>query len=398
VLVPAVLLTACTTDAPPPSWPALTADIVLPRTTDIIQGEVPRDATLDSMLREHGLAADAVQQIVSAARTVFDPRRLRSLQPYTLARTIDGALRYFEYEIDADSFIRIAPAEGSLRAEVLPIPKTLHHANAIGTIDEETPSLFESITAAGERADLALSLANVFGGEIDFNNDLQPGDRYSVAFERFTREGRPPSYGVITAAEFQNHGRVLRAIRFTPPGAEPGYFDEQGRSLKRFFLKSPLKFEPRITSRFSLRRMHPVLRVARAHNGVDYAAPTGAEVISVAAGTVVSATYDNANGRMVRVRHAQGYETAYLHLSAFGRGIRAGVRVAQGQTLGRVGSTGLATGPHLHYAMRRNGAFVNPVTEHRSMPPGDPIPAAAMPAFQLVRDESLAQLRNSAVY
>jgi murein DD-endopeptidase MepM/ murein hydrolase activator NlpD len=135
-----------------------------------------------------------------------------------------------------------------------------------------------------------------------------------------------------------------------------------------------------------------VLHVARAHNGVDYAAPTGAEVISIAAGTVVSATFDNTNGRMVRVRHPQGYESAYLHLSAFAPGIRAGVRVSQGQTVGRVGSSGLATGPHLHYALKKNGAFVNPVSEHRRMPPGEPIPAAAMAAFETVRDEALTQL------
>ena len=399
ILVMAVLAAGCASDAPPISGSALTADIVLGKDPTVIRGEVPRSATLDSMLRDHGLAAEAVHQVVAVARTVFDPRRLRSLQPYVLARTIDGAFRFFEYEIDADSFLRVIRDGGTagLRAEVLPIPKTLQHARAEGVIDAETPSLFESIEAAGERADLALALAAVFSGEIDFNTELQPGDRYAVAFERFVRDGRPNSYGVVSAAEFQNDGRVLRAIRFTPPGGEAGYFDEQGRSLKRFFLKSPLKFEPRITSRFSRRRMHPVLQVARAHNGVDYAAPEGAEVISVAAGTVVSATFDNSNGRMVRVRHPQGYESAYLHLSAFGPGIRSGVRISQGQTVGRVGSTGLATGPHLHYALRKNGAFVNPVTEHRNMPPGDPVPAAAVPAFERARDEALSVLLDSSV-
>lgn len=396
-LVAVLSIAAC--DASPDTGPSAGApgvsDIALAVDTITVRDLVPRNATLDSMLRDHGLAADAVQQIVSVARTVFDPRRLRSLQPYALVRTLDGVLRYFEYEIDADSFLRIgrdARTRGALRAEVLPIPKTLQHATASGAIDADTPSLFESIEAAGEKPELAIELARVFSGEIDFNTELQPGDRYTVAFERFIRNGRPPSYGLVTAAEFQNDGRILRAIRFTPPGGEPGYFDEQGRSLRRFFLKSPLKFEPRITSRFSTRRMHPVLQVARAHNGVDYAAPAGAEVISIAAGTVVSATFDSTNGRMARVRHPQGYESAYLHLSAFAPGVRAGVRVAQGQTVGRVGSTGLATGPHLHYALRKNGRFVNPLTEHKNMPPGEPVPGAALAAFQTVRDDALAQL------
>jgi murein DD-endopeptidase MepM/ murein hydrolase activator NlpD len=396
-LLSAVLLTACATDAPPPSTSARGADIILRSTTTVVRGEVPRNATLDSVLRGHGLASDAVQQVIDVARTAFDPRRLRSLQPYALARNIDGALKYFEYEIDAESFLRISAAdEGagdvSLRAEVLPIPKTLQHDTARGDIDEDTPSLFASIEANGERAELAIELARVFSGEIDFNSGLQPGDRFSVAFERFIREGRPASYGHITAAEFQNDGRVLRAIRFTPPGGEPAYYDERGRSLRRFFLQSPLKFEPRITSGFSRRRIHPVLHTARAHNGVDYAAPPGAEVIAIAAGTVVSTTYDGTNGRMVKLRHSSGYESAYLHLSAFGSGIRAGVRVAQGQTIGRVGSTGLATGPHLHYALRKNGTFVNPLREHRNVPPGEPVPDAARAAFEAVRDQALSQL------
>jgi murein DD-endopeptidase MepM/ murein hydrolase activator NlpD len=241
-------------------------------------------------------------------------------------------------------------------------------------------------------------MAEIFAGEIDFNTELQPGDRFALAYDRFRRQDRddrPVTYGAIHAAEFRNGDRLLRAIRFTPPGGKPDYFDEQGRSLRRFFLRSPLKFEPRITSRYSLRRMHPVLRTARAHRGVDYGAPTGAPVVAVSSGTVVSATFDNTNGRMVRLRHAGGYQSYYLHLSAFAPGIRAGARVDQGQTVGRVGATGLATGPHLHYGLQKNGAWVDPLREHRNMPPGDPVPAAAMRAFEETRDRALAQLTPS---
>jgi murein DD-endopeptidase MepM/ murein hydrolase activator NlpD len=237
-------------------------------------------------------------------------------------------------------------------------------------------------------------MAQIFAGEIDFNTGLQPGDRFGLVFEKFTREARPATYGAIEAAEFENDGRVLRAIRFTPPGGKPGYFDEEGRSLRRFFLASPLKFEPRITSGFSRRRFHPVLKTSRPHLGVDYGAPVGAPVVAVAAGTVVSASYDNANGRMVRLRHTSGYETYYLHLSAFGPGIRAGARVDQGQLIGKVGATGLATGPHLDYRVRKNGEFVDPVREHRNLPPGEPIPAAARAAFDAHRDLALERLRG----
>jgi murein DD-endopeptidase MepM/ murein hydrolase activator NlpD len=388
-----ITLTGCADDNPPPrvSGP----DVYLRSDTTEIRGVVPARSTMDSLLRAHGVAAAAVDEIVAAARAVFDPRRLRSLQPFLLERTTDGVLRLFEYEIDGDSFLRITrspDADDRLRAEVLPIPKTLEHATAAGEIGDAAPSLFQSIDAAGERPELAIALAEVFAGEIDFNADLQPGDRYAVTFERFRREGRPDSYGVITAARFENDGRVLQAFRFSTPGGKPDYYDAQGRSLRRFFLRSPLKFVPQITSGFSARRMHPVLHTARAHRGVDYAAASGAPVVAIAAGRVVSASFDRANGRMVRLRHSSGYESYYLHLSSFARGIKAGASIGQGEMVGRVGATGLATGPHLHYGLKKNGVFVNPLLEHRNLPPGEPVPASAMAAFQAERDRALAAI------
>ena len=163
----------------------------------------------------------------------------------------------------------------------MPIPRTLEHAVTAGRIDRDTPSLFQAMDAAGEADQLAVDLAGIFSGEVDFNSELQPGDGFALAFERYTREGGATTYGDITAAEFRNDGRVLRAIRFAPPGGKPGYYDEAGRSLRRFFLRSPLKFEPRITSRYSSSRRHPVLHTARAHRGIDYAAPVGAPVIAL---------------------------------------------------------------------------------------------------------------------
>ena len=393
----AMLCASCARDEAAP-MARVRPDVALAADTEHIRGVVPHNATLDTMLRGHGVAADAAQAIVAAARTVFDPRRLRSLQPFSLIRTLDGALRSFEYEIDAQTFLRIAsarPVGGELRAELLPIPRTLEHAAISGSIDETASSLFASIDAAGERPELAVAIASVLSGEIDFNTELQPGDRYGVAFERFRREGRPDVYGDISAVEFHNDGRVVRAFRFAPSGGTADYYDENGRSLRRFFLKSPLKFDPTITSRFSMRRLHPVLQTVRAHRGVDYGAPTGAPVVAVASGTVLSATHDSVNGRMVRLRHASGYETNYLHLSAFAPGIRAGARVSQGQLIGRVGSTGLASGPHLHYGLKKNGVYVDPVREHRQMPPGEPISPAAMPAFVEQRDRALSQLSAS---
>ena len=247
------------------------ADVYLiPHTTEI--SLVPY-GTMDSMLGAPTFvsAGGPSRTVVDARRRVLSQKLSRSA--VLSSRTLDGALRLFEYEIDADSFLRITRAHDPadrLRAEVLPIPKTLENATTSGHINETAPPLFQSIEAAGEGADLAIAMAEVFAGEIDFNSDLQPGDRYAVTFERFTREGRPPSYGVITAARFENDGRVLHAIRFTAPATSLAT-TTAGPIASEFFLRSPLKFVPQVTSGFSAIRMHPVLHTARAHRGVDTA-------------------------------------------------------------------------------------------------------------------------------
>jgi murein DD-endopeptidase MepM/ murein hydrolase activator NlpD len=280
---------------------------------------------------------------------------------------------------------------------VVELPRTTTQVVVEGRIDKDAPSISESLERAGERLDLALAMADIFSGEIDFNSGLQPGDAYRLVVEKSVRDdGLFVGYGPVRAAEFVNDGRTLAAMRFTFPDGKAGYFDRDGRSLKRFFLKTPLKFEPRITSRFSRSRMHPVLKYARAHNGVDYGAPTGAPVVSVSNGTVSFAGWTNGGGRTVRVRHTSGYESEYMHLSAIAPGISPGARVGQGDLLGNVGQTGLASGPHLHYGLRRNGQYVNPITEHQNLPPGEPVPAVLKAAFEAERDTLFSAMRQPA--
>ena len=399
LLISLSLVVGCGGGSPPDPAPrARVTDIHLERETTLIRDVVPRHATLDALLRAHGVDATSVESTLDALTGVFDPRQLRSLQPFVLERSLLGALRLFEYDIDHDSILRVAPrASGSpeLTAEVVPIPATIEHAVTAGVIDEEASSLFAAMKETGEGDELAVALAQIFSGEVDFNSEIQLGDRFVVVFERVHREGRASLYGEVLAAEMVR-GETLRAFQFAAPGREPAYYDEHGRSTRRLFLKSPLEFDPRITSGFSLNRRHPVLHTSRAHRGVDYRAPTGAPVVAVASGTVVSATHDSTNGRMVRLRHASGYQTYYLHLSRFAPGLRAGMRVAQGQRIGFVGSSGLSTGPHLHYGLTKNGTFVNPVLEHRRMPPGEPIAPDAMPAFREIRDQRLAAMKTAA--
>ena len=370
-------------------------DFELPADSKILPGRVPGGATLESLLSRHDLAPGSVEHMIEAVRGVFDPRRVRQGQAYRLERVHDGRVRFFEYEIDASRFLRLLPGaeSGAFLAEVVAYPVTTTSASVAGTIDERTPSLFAAMSAAGEQPDLSIALADIFSGEVDFNTELQPGDAFQIAAQKSVRDGRVIGYGPIAAARLKNGSRTLVGIRFQPEGKQPGYFDEEGRSLKRFFLRSPLKFDPSISSHFSRNRRHPVLNIRSAHLGVDYRAPSGAPVVAVSAGTVSFAAWTRGGGRTVRVRHASGYETAYLHLSAMGPGIRRGAHVAQGQLIGRVGATGLVTGPHLHYELKKNGKHVNPVAEHRKLPPGDPVPSGQMDAFRAARDAALATLQ-----
>ena len=379
-------------EAPPASEPAQ-ADRVLQPDTEIIRGTIPRNSTLAELFRAY-LPAVHAEHVVQVIAKSMDPRKLRAESPFTLTRSLDGLLRAFDYEIDADHYLRVEPASPAtpheLAANVIAYRREEATAVTTGHIDKETPSLFEAMEEAGETADLSVELAAVFSGEIDFNSELQPGDAFRVAFQKITRENGTVAYGSILAAEFDNDGRRFEAFRFVLPDGKAGYYDANGRSLKRFFLKSPLKFEPRITSRFSYSRRHPVLNVRRAHLGVDYAAPVGAPVVAVSNGVVMRAGFSGDAGRLVALRHSSGYESLYLHLSSVA--VHVGQRVSQGELVGRVGSSGLSTGPHLDYRLRKNGTYVNPLTEHRRMPPGDPIPASLMAAFTAERDKAAALL------
>jgi murein DD-endopeptidase MepM/ murein hydrolase activator NlpD len=394
-----VALASCATPEPvrlPPSR----GDIQLPREFERVEALIPRHATLDSLLRAHDLSEELVVEAVTAARAVFDPRQMRAGRKYRLEITLDGLLREFIYEIDTDRFLRIVrrdpAAPAALAAQVVPFEKQTAIAAIDARLEGDISSLIGAITGSGETIPLALELADIFSGQVDFNNDLQPGDSFKVLFEKATRDGAFSNYGAVLAASITVDGRQLQAFRWTDPATgKAAYYDENGRSLKRFLLKSPLKFEPRITSRFSMRRFHPVDRVYRPHLGVDYGAPAGSAVVAVAHGVVVSARYSGGGGNTVQLRHAGGFETYYLHLSSFAPGIRAGVRVSQGQLIGRVGSTGSATGPHLDYRLKRSGTFVNPVSVHSRQAPGEPIPAAQLVRFTTLRDDALAQLRTT---
>jgi len=376
------------------------ADVRLGVDFETIESRVPRNATLHSLLTRH-IPADLAGSVAAAARGVFNPRELRADNPYRLVRSIsNGILREFELQIDADRFLRVVMRDGeeAPTAEVVPYKKETTIESITASVDGEHSSLIGALQGAGEGVQLGIALAKIFEGDIDFASDIQRGDRFEILFEKILRDGEHAGYGEILGAVVENDGRRLTAIRFDGAGGRAGYYDEKGRSLTRTFLRAPLDIAARITSGFNKRRLHPVLGTYRPHLAIDYGAPYGTKVVSVAEGTVVSAGWAGGGGKQVRIRHAGGYESYYLHLSAFGPGIRAGVRVKQGQMIGRVGATGTATGPHLDYRLRKNGQWINPLAEARRMPSGEPLSPVRRAAFEAERDEILSRLvSNSTV-
>ena len=377
---------------------ALHQDLALGKDANVVEARVPNNATFDSLLRQHDVSSTLAMSVITAVRSVFDPRNLRANQPYRIRRGLDGLIREFQYQIDAERLLRVifksaVPAASPVfDVSIETTPKEVELDTVSASISREQSSLVAALEHAGENVTLALSLAEVFGGEVDFNADLQPNDQFEVLFERMTQRGEHVGYGNVVAAVLVHDKKRLTAIRYVGADGQANWYDEQGRSLKRQFLRSPLQFDPRITSGFSYRRLHPVNGGYRPHLGVDYGAPYGAPVIAVADGVVTEAGFAGEAGRMVRLRHTGGYETAYLHLSAFAPGIRVGTRVTQGQIIARVGNSGTVTGTHLDYRIRKNGVYVNPLAELARMPKGASIDAAAMPAFGAERDRALAQL------
>ncbi|UCH46739.1 MAG: M23 family metallopeptidase [Betaproteobacteria bacterium] len=250
-------------------------------------------------------------------------------------------------------------------------------------------SLFAATDAAGLHDDVAIQLADIFSSDVDFNRDIRKGDRFLVVYQANYSDGEFLGVGRVIAAEFINQGKIHRAVYFQDDRGRGGYYAPDGKNMRKAFLRSPLAFS-RITSRYSNKRFHPVLRKWRAHRGIDYGAPTGTPVRATASGRVKFAGRKGGYGKLISLRHANGYGTRYAHLSRFAKGIRRGARVEQGQVIGYVGKTGLANGPHLHYEFLVNGKQRNPLK--LALPPGPPITPELRDAFEATAEQLLARL------
>jgi murein DD-endopeptidase MepM/ murein hydrolase activator NlpD len=314
---------------------------------------------------------------------------LHKLRPGTTVRAevdADGQFHSLSYLIGHDksvSFTRsgedIRVSEDQAHYEVVPVARS-------GIIRS---SLFAAADDANMPDSVAIQMADIFGGDIDFNRDLRKDDHFSVVYEMMYRDGLPVRIGRVLAAEFVNKGKAFRAVFFaTSDSGQGGYYAPDGKSLRKAFLRSPLAFS-RVTSGFG-RRMHPFLNTWRAHTGVDYAAPTGTAIRATGDGVVDFAGRKGGYGNVVILRHTGQNTTLYGHMNHFARGIHRGVRVAQGETIGAVGSTGWATGPHVHYEFRVAGVPRNPLTI--ALPAAVPVPAAQMAAFRAHAADLVAQL------
>lgn len=337
-----------------------------------------RNETISDALARHGLSAELIYNLVETTRPVYNLARVAAGRPYWLYLTVGGELHDFRYAVDDDRYLTVYEQDGRF----VPVMKNFQYDTLVepvaGVIED---SLFGCITAEGEQDILALQLADIFMYDVDFYTDVQRGDSFRMLVEKKYLAGRFVKYGAILAADFRNQGKTFSGFRFRDERGAPAYYSADGKALKKSFLKSPLKFA-RISSRFSRSRLHPILKIYRPHMGVDYAAPEGTPVQAVGAGTVEATGYQGEGGRMVKISHAGGYQTFYLHLSKIL--VKHGAHVQQGDVIGTVGASGLATGPHLDFRVVLHGKFINPTKV--IFPPNPPVAQSAFTEFAALRD------------
>ncbi len=348
----------------------------------------PGETVSDALTALEVPATDAQQVLAELARFA-DLRRIQTSDRYALVRGSDGRPLRFELALAGRGRAAVRRLSDGWRGAFHPSERRVEVESVEG---ELVGSLEGSIRAAGSDGTLAYAMAEVLRWDLDFNRDLQEGDRFTALFEKVYLDGTYHELGRILALTYDNAGRRLEAYR-RDGSDEEAYYDGEGRPLQKMFLRSPLRFT-RVTSGFSHRRFHPVLRSFRPHYGVDYGAPIGTPVRVTAGGVVASAGWEGGSGKVVEVRHPNDYLTAYLHLSRIADGIRGGARVRQGDLIGYVGSTGLATGPHLDYRVQHRGRWIDPLSIESV--PTEPIPASELPSFLAWRDELRRRLAGGA--
>lgn len=350
---------------------------------------IERGQTLGEIFANLGISSRQLARLVAAAPSADSFTRLRPGDRIGIRRDAAGTLTALQLNVDSDTR-RVVEISGEVVTERTierPVEKRLRVAGG-----EIVGSLFGAGETAGLDDTTIIKLAKVFGYDIDFAQDLRRGDRFSLVFEEMYRDGEIVAGGEIIAATFMNRGRRFDALRFAKADGSVEYYDQNGRPLRKAFIRTPVEFS-RISSRFSSARRHPILGTVRAHRGVDYAAPSGTPIMAAAEGRIDFAGWKNGYGRVVIVDHGRGHSTLYGHMSGFGKAAKRGMRVRQGDTIGYVGMTGLATAPHLHYEFRINGVHRDPLKV--TLPPPQPLPGMLMAQFRAVTAPYLRQLAQA---
>jgi len=354
-------------------------------TFHVAEGEIKPNQFLSEILDDHHVEYVKIDALQKNTTEVFDVRRLRAGKSYTiLSKDKDSPAQYFIYEPDVYSYVVYDIENGT--AEQVKKEITTQINTASGIIES---SLWQTMVDNNLSYDLASRLEDVFGWSIDFHH-IQNGDRFKVIYEQNYIEGEPVGAGNILAGYYKNYDNEYYGIYFENE-KHNGHYDLEARPMKKNFLKSPVKYS-RISSRFNRNRFHPILKRRKAHLGTDYAAPYGTPILSVANGVVTKRGRTRGNGNYIKVKHDNTYQTQYLHMQKFAKGIKPGVHVKQGQTIGYVGSTGLATGPHVCFRFWKNGRQVNHL--RLNFPPPEPMPKDDIPKFNKVRDDLLTKLEK----
>jgi len=359
-----------------------TGDTLLPAPAEFLREErFQRGDTLAGMLESLGVSDAEARKL---ARTSV-LRRLRPGNTVIGQISADGELQRLSFLSGRGTLTAVERAGDGFRAMEGAAPLRVEQLMRTGVVSS---SLFVAADAAGVPDSVAVQVADIFAGDVDFHRELRQGDRFAVVFEQYYLEGRPVHAGRVLAAEFTNRGKTYRALHYALAQGGNGYYAPDGGNLRKAFLRSPLEYS-RISSGFGMRR-HPFLRNWRAHTGIDFAAPAGTRVRAAGDGVIEFAGPKAGYGNLVIVRHRGQYSTAYAHLSRFAHGMQRGARVAQGDVVGFVGQTGWATGPHLHYEFRVAGQSRNPYAI--AMPAGEPVPAAELAAYRRHAQPLLARL------
>jgi murein DD-endopeptidase MepM/ murein hydrolase activator NlpD len=349
----------------------------------ITEGGFKEKNTLYQSLVEKNISFRWIDLIILKLAPFVDFKKTKG-GTYCFITDAEGGMVKFIYEAGpAEIYEIVKDSKGEYMAQRQEVPLEIYLTKVVGEIRS---SLFEAINEVGEQDLLAISFAEILAWEIDFYKDVREGDRFNVVVEKIYKGDQFIQYGTIRAVEYQRGEKIIRGIHY-----KGDYYNEKGISLRKAFLKAPLRFN-RISSRFSQARRHPILGGVRPHHGIDYAAPIGTSVWAVADGEVVTMGWAGGFGKQVVLRHGNGFKTYYGHLSRYGPGMKTGKRVQQKEIIGYVGSTGLSTGPHLDYRLNKDGRFRNPLKE--VFPAGYPLSKEKMEKFRKIRDEVLAWLAN----